>query len=221
MKPAAKKGAGFIILALMIKNIIFDFGGVLLNIDFKKTFESFEKLGYENFAEIYSQHSADPLFQDLETGKISDTEFYSQLSAMLPHPSTNEQLKNAWNAMLISYRQSSLDFLTTRKDDYNLFLLSNTNAIHYAHFSKMLKEETEYSRLEDFFTKAWYSHEIHRRKPDVETYEFVLNEAALTPEETLFIDDSDSNLPGARKAGIKTHLLKPGDKIENIDYDSY
>lgn len=209
------------ILAAMIKNIIFDFGGVLFNIDFKKTFEAFKKLGYEDFEEMYSQHAAGPLFQDLETGKISDKEFYTQLSEILPHPSTNEQLKNAWNALLIGYRQPSLGFLETLAADYNLYLLSNTNAIHYEYFSKMLVDETKYEKLEDFFIKAWYSHEIHRRKPDVETYEFVLNDAGIKAEETLFIDDSHSNLPNAERAGIKTHLLKPGEKIENIDYTKF
>lgn len=208
-------------LVLMIKNIIFDFGGVIFNIDFKRTFEAFEKLGYKDFKEMYSQYQADPLFQDLETGKITDKEFYSRLSAMLPHPSSNEQLKNAWNALLISYRKESLDFLITLKNDYNLYLLSNTNAIHYDHFSKQLSEETNYHKPEDFFIKAWYSHKIHRRKPDIETYEFVLNDAGIKAAETLFIDDSHSNLPNAEKAGIKTHLLKPGEKIEDLDYNSF
>lgn len=205
----------------MVKNIIYDFGGVLFNIDFKKTFEAFKKLGYKDFEEMYSQHSADPLFQDLETGKINDKEFYNQLSTILPHPSTNEQLKDAWNALLINYRKKSLDFLNTLKSDYNLYLLSNTNAIHYAHFSQMLTEETAYKKLEDFFTKAWFSHEIHRRKPDVETYEFVLNDGGLHASETLFIDDTFSNLPPAEQVGIKTHLLKAGEKIEDLDYSGF
>ena len=205
----------------MIKNIIFDFGGVLLNIDFKRTFDAFKKLGYKDFDELYSQHQADPLFQDLEKGLITEKEFYNQLSTILPFPSENEKLKNAWNAMLISYRKESLDFLIELKDRYSLYLLSNTNAIHYECFSKLLDEETQYKNLEDFFTNAWYSHKINRRKPDVETYEFVLQDAGINAEETLFIDDSYSNLPNAEKIGIKTHLLEGGQKIEQIDYSIY
>jgi len=205
----------------MLKNIIFDFGGVLLNIDFKRTFDAFRQLGYEEFDEMYNHDAANPLFQNLETGIISDVEFYDRLNAILPYPSTNVQLREAWCAMLLGYKKESLEFLTTLKDNYNLYLLSNTNIIHYKRFSSMLKEETKYERLDDFFTMAWYSHEIRLRKPDVGTYEYVLNEAGIKPEDTLFIDDSQVNLPNAEKLGIKTHLFKPGERIEEIDYGSY
>lgn len=205
----------------MIKNIIFDFGGVLFDIDFTKSFEAFEKLGFDNVKGMFTQHTADDLFQRLEKGKINAEDFYGELKKLTPNPVTTDQLQNAWNALLLNYRKESLNFLTRLKNHYNLFLLSNTNAIHYAAFSKMLKDEAKQERLEDFFTKAWFSHEIHRRKPDVETFEFVINDAGIKASETLFIDDSFSNLPNAEKAGLKTHLLKPGEKIEELDYSSY
>lgn len=204
----------------MIKNIVFDFGGVLFNIDFNRSFEAFKKLGYKHFEEKYSQHEADPLFQKLEKGQISAGDFYTGLNSMLPHPADNEKLKTAWNALLINYRKESLDFLPTLATDYNLFLLSNTNEIHYEAFSKKLVEQTGYSSLESFFIKAWYSHKINMRKPDIEIFEFILKDAGIKAEETLFIDDSYSNLPNAEKVGIKTYLLKPGQKIQDIDYSS-
>lgn len=208
-------------LRFMIKNIIYDFGGVIYNIDFKKTFEAFEALGFSNFDDMFSQHHANALFQNLETGKITPQEFYKQIKNQAPQPITDEQIRDAWNALLLNYRLSSLQFLTELKERYNLYLLSNTNAIHYDHFSAQLRKETSYPSLESFFTKAYYSHGIGLRKPNTDAYEFVLNDAGIKAEETIFVDDTIGNLPNAEKLGIKTVLLQPGMLIENIDYDNY
>ncbi len=200
----------------MIKNIIFDFGGVLLHLDFCRSYAAFERLGFSNFEEMFAQHNANDLFQQLETGAISPEKFYAQLQCIVPGPVTASQLQDAWNAMLVGYRKSSLDFLTKIKAQYNLFLLSNTNEIHYEQFANVLLRETSYDNLEDFFIKTWYSHRIHRRKPDLATYQFVLQDAGIRADETLFIDDSYSNLPNAEAAGIRTHLLLPEQRIESL-----
>lgn len=205
----------------MLKNIIFDFGGVLLNIDLKRSFDAFEALGYLNFEDLFAQHHADDLFQRLETSQIKVNEFYDKLALLAPNTVTHLQLQNAWNAMLINYRTRSIDFLKTLRKDYNIYLLSNTNEIHYNRFTQMLQEETGHKKLEDFFDKAWFSHLIYLRKPDVETFKFGLSDAGINAEETLFIDDSFSNLPAAESVGMKTHLLKPGELIEHLDYSNY
>jgi putative hydrolase of the HAD superfamily len=205
----------------MIKNIVFDFGGVLFDIDYARSFKAFSDLGFEHPEQMFSQHSANELFKKLETGHIAPEIFYEELKNIAPNHITNESLQNAWNAMLIGYREKSLEFLVQLKHRYNLFLLSNTNEIHYEAFSKMLTETTQYNCLDDFFSKAWYSHKIYRRKPDTETFLFVLKEAQIIAEETLFIDDSFSNLPNAEKTGIKTHLLQLDERIESLDYNSY
>ena len=210
-----------LIFAFMIKNIIFDLGGVLLNLDFKRAFDAFAKLGFSDFDELFGQHNADDLFQKLETGKITPAEFYKELKLIAPREITAEQLENAWNAMLVSYRKESLDFLLKLKEHYSLYLLSNTNEIHHSRFLKMLQEETEYQNLHKFFIKTWYSHEIHHRKPDVEIFEFVLHDAGIEAGETLFIDDSPSNLPNAGAIGMKTQLLLPEERVENLDFASY
>lgn len=206
----------------MIKNLLFDFGGVLYNLDFKKTFSAFEALGFSGFEDnMFSQYTADPLFQSLETGKISPEAFYDHIKQIAPEPVTDEQIKNAWNAMLIDFRVPSLDFLVSLKKEYNLFLLSNTNQIHYDHFSAQLQRQTSYHSLNDFFTKAYYSHVIGLRKPDTEVFEFILQDAAIKAAETLFIDDSHTNFPNAEKLGMKIHLLTPGTLIENINYQQF
>lgn len=205
----------------MIKNILFDFGGVLFNLNFNKTFDAFHKLGFGNFEEMYSQFTANPLFEELETGKISDHTFYETLQAAAPGPVSHTQIKDAWNAMLLGFRKTSLDYLHILKKDYNLFLLSNTNAIHYDFFTGLLKWETGYDNLDDFFTKAYYSHLIGFRKPDVEAFEYILNDAGITAGETLFIDDTYTNFPNAKLLGITTHHLLDGQLIEDVPYTSF
>ena len=159
--------------------------------------------------------------QQLEKGLLTNIEFYEIFRTTTQTTISDQQIKTAWNALLGNYRLSSLEFLTSLASNYHLYLLSNTNKIHYDSFVKTLKNTTPYSSLEDFFTKAYFSHDIHLRKPDKEIYEFVLQDADLIADETLFIDDTYTNLPEAVSIGIHTHLLTTGNKIEDIDFTKY
>jgi glucose-1-phosphatase len=201
-----------------IKNIIFDLGGVLLNIDYNKTSEAFKQLGASNFDSFYSQQGADELFEALETGNITEEDFYKTMQQHCYPGTTSEQIKTAWNAILLDFRSDSLQFLFQLKDKYKLFLLSNTNSIHQAAFNKIFEKQTGLESFDNFFTKAYYSHLIHRRKPYPATYNFVLKDAGISGNETLFIDDSLVNIEGAIEAGLKTHLLTPGEKIELLNF---
>lgn len=202
----------------MIRNVIFDFGGVLLDIDIPKTFRAFEELGYKNVNGMFTQASANELFLNLETGNISPGDFYQQLQQAGPPPVTKDALEAAWNSMLLSYRKNSLAFLIPLSKNYRLFLLSNTNQIHQEAFNKMLREETGYNSLDAFFSKTYYSHQVGLRKPDREIYEFVLQDAEIEAKDTLFIDDTPANLSTAEKLGMQTHLLLPGERIEHLKY---
>ena len=197
-----------------IKNIIFDLGGVLLNVDYHKTSEAFKQLGARQFDEMYSQASANHLFEALETGEITESAFYSAISEYCEKGTSEERLQAAWNAILIDFRLESLQALDQLKEKYQLYLLSNTNSIHLTAFNRMLQSVTGKTSLDDYFIKSYYSHLINRRKPYVETYEWVLQESNLLAAETLFIDDSENNIKGAAEAGLQTHLLLPHQKIE-------
>ena len=205
----------------MIKNIVFDLGGVLLDLDFKRSLDAFSSLGYQRFDEMFTQYKADDLFKNLEIGAISADEFYESLSTIAPVPVTNVSLQKAWNDILVGFRKESLVFLKMLQSKYNLYLLSNTNEIHCQYFNQVLIPETGEQALDILFKKIYYSHQIHLRKPGLEIFEFVLNDAGIKAHETLFIDDSPPNLPHAEMVGMKTHLLKPGELIENLDYASY
>ncbi len=205
----------------VLRNIIFDLGAVLINIDYKKTEKAFIELGFDNFSDMYNQFAANEIFEKLETGKISNNDFYSTIINICKNPISAVQIKHAWNEILLDWRTESLHYLKALSQQYKLYLLSNTNAIHQEAFFESLKIETGITNFNAFFTKAYYSHEIHLRKPNNDVFDFVAKDAQLNIEETLFIDDSYNNINTAKSMGFKTHLLLPHEKIENLEYENY
>ncbi len=198
-----------------IEAVIFDLGGVILDIDYNLTKKAFEKLGVQDFKEMYSQAEADRLFRDLETGNIKEINFYKEFNKSSSLRLKNEEIRAAWNAMLLTFRENSLAFLNQIKTKYRLFLLSNTNAIHYNVFRKIYHEKERSFPFEDFFERAYYSFEMGKRKPDEDIFEYVLEANNLRPESTLFIDDSVQNIKTAQNLGLQTILLETGNYIEN------
>ncbi|MBL0356635.1 MAG: HAD family phosphatase [Chitinophagaceae bacterium] len=198
-----------------IKNIIFDLGGVLLNIDFNRTAEAFKQLGVKNFDGFYSKETASDLFEKLETGYISNEYFYAAMQQHCTPGTSFMQVQNAWNAILVGFRKESIGFLSSLKHRYPIYLLSNTNSIHHNRFIELFREETGDS-FDAHFIKSYYSHEIQKRKPYKDTYLFVLENGGMNAAETLFIDDAVTNIEGAKKAGLQTHLLLPSERIEGL-----
>jgi len=202
------------------KNIIFDLGGVLLDIDYQKTINAFKKLGLENFEEMFSQFKADALFEKLETGVVTEADFYAAIKNRTGIPVTTGEIDEAWNALLLHFRTKSLDRLEELASKYKLYLLSNTNSIHLRYFKELFAKETGKSSLDAYFSKAWYSNEIGLRKPGAAIFEFVLKEENLQAAETLFIDDTWINIEAAKDLGIKTHHLLPHKTIEQLNFDA-
>jgi glucose-1-phosphatase len=193
-----------------IKNIIFDLGGVILNIDYQLTNDAFTKLGVKNFNELYSQFKGSSLFNGLETGHVSTAEFLAEMHKHVPETVTDAQLTAAWNAMLLDFPLQRLQLLQQLRQHYSLYLLSNTNAIHLEEFNRLLQESRGIPSLSSFFDRAYYSHEMGQRKPDKAAYQIVLDENGLNAAETVFIDDLLPNIEGAKAAGLHTiHLESP------------
>ncbi len=207
-----------------IKNIIFDLGGVILNIDYQKTIDAFKILGIEDFEKRYSQAQQTKIFDDIETGRITPKEFIEGLRSLLGTNVTDEQIINAWNAMLLDFPEKRLKILTDLKDHYRVFLLSNTNEIHYRAYCKQLQDKFKVPNLSSYFEKEYYSHEIGLRKPDLELFQLVLSENNLNRTETIFIDDSIQHVIAADKLGIRARLLKKEEdlmglfEVETYDY---
>ncbi len=197
-----------------IKNIIFDLGGVILNIDYELTTKAFVELGLENFREVYSQKKQQRFFDDFEKGKLTRTEFFVELSNHLPEGITHEQMENAWNAMLMYIPSDRINWLKKIGSRYRIFLLSNTNEIHIQAFRNILQEDFGKDILEEIFEKCYYSSEIGMRKPEKEIFDRVTNENNLKPSETFFIDDSVQHVEGAISAGLNAELLTKGSVVE-------
>jgi HAD superfamily hydrolase (TIGR01509 family) len=196
-----------------IKNIIFDLGGVLLNIDYSKTSDTFKKLGVANFDEVYSQAKQTTLFDDFETGKISSEDFISQIKNLLELNCTDEEIIIAWNAMLLDFPKERMNLLINLKANYNIVLLSNTNEIHKIAFTKILQDNHQLDELNKIFNRTFYSHEIKLRKPNTECFDFVLNTCNFNKNETIFFDDSLQHIHGAETAGIRSYLVNNGKTI--------
>ena len=200
-----------------IKNIIFDLGGVILNIDLKKTELAFAELGIGNFKEYYTLQSATPVFQNLELGLITPETFYEEFRNLAELPLTNEEIKTAWNALLIDFPTERIEWLRKMRTKYQLYLLSNTNEIHYNAFTKMFEEQIRNGKFDDQFIKTYYSYKIGLRKPSKECYEAVLKQESLIPGETVFIDDSLQNIEGAKLTGLKTVYLPSPHSVLELD----
>ncbi len=189
----------------MIKNIIFDFGDVFINLD--KAVVSRELVALEDPGLLMKLKS---LNDDFEVGAIRAQEFLNGLKEVFPTRSRTE-LKNLWNAMLLDFPLHRLTFLEdlAAAGEQRLFLLSNTNELHIPHVRTVMGEKN-YQRFRGSFEGFYLSHEIQMRKPNPEIFEFVLGENLLKAGETLFVDDSLENIEAARKMGIKTWHLQVG-----------
>jgi glucose-1-phosphatase len=201
---------------MAIKNIIFDLGGVLLNIDFNRTKKAFENLGVKDFDSFYTKESANPVFEALETGHISPEEFYTALQKHCNPGTTFAQIQSAWNEILLDFRKESIAALPALANRFQIYLLSNTNSIHHAAFTAMFEKEFDGKDFDSHFTRAYYSHTLQKRKPYPETYSYVIKNAGITAAETLFIDDAQANIEGAAEAGLQTKLLLPRERIETL-----
>lgn len=200
-----------------IKNIIFDLGGIFLNINYKKTEEAFVQLGVSNFTELYNQHHASTLFENLETGKILPADFYNEFRKIAKTNLTNQQIEDAWNAMLLDLPLDRLEWLQNIKSRYNIYLFSNTNKIHYDCFNKIYASVSNNKNFDNYFIKAYYSHILGMRKPYKESYAKILQEQQLIANETLFIDDTIKNVEGAKEAGLQTIYLIAPQTVLNLD----
>lgn len=198
-----------------IDTIIFDFGGVVINIDYNATILAFQKLGIDNFETLFSQAKQSDLFDNFEIGKISPQHFINELLSIVPSGISPNEIVYAWNAMLLDIPLERIELLLSLKNRYKIYLLSNTNSLHIDAAIRKWNAITEFS-IYDVFDHVYFSHEMGMRKPNVEIFDTVCNAQGLNPETTFFIDDSIQHIEGAKKAGLKALHLTEGVEIQAI-----
>ncbi len=199
-----------------IKNIIFDLGKVLLNLDFNASIVAFQKLGLKTDVLDKQQAYSDPVFYELEIGKVSPEEFCSRVRKVLNNPkATDSQIQDAWFAMILDIPANRVKVVKELSKNYNVYLFSNTNKIHIERLHRAFKAEHGID-FPSLFVKDYYSHEIHERKPDLSSYQKVIELSGINPEESIFIDDLEKNIIGAQQSGLKTFWLKEGMELAEI-----
>jgi FMN phosphatase YigB (HAD superfamily) len=193
-----------------IENIIFDFGGVILDIDPMLTVKELEKLGFHDVERLKSKDFYQQVIYKFEKGIDTPAVFHDKLRNYLQMNLSDRQLDNAWNALLFDIPEERIRVIEQVKKHYPVYLLSNSNEIHYDLYVRDLQLRFGYRDFDALFDKAYFSFDLHLAKPHEEIYEFVINQHELNPAKTLFIDDRQENIEGARKAGLKTfHLAAP------------
>lgn len=201
-----------------IKNIVFDLGGVLLNLDIQKSLDAFRRLGITNIEDYFRIGHAASFFKQYEIGTINDEEFIAE-TIRLSHDGTKaDDVLAAWNGMLLDFPQERVDLLKKLSGRYRLFLFSNTNALHLISFQQTYLD-TYGTHIDDLFEKAYYSNVINQRKPDIKSFQFILEDSGLTAEETLFVDDALVNVEAARQAGMQAIHLEPGKTVLDLDWE--
>lgn len=190
-----------------IKNILIDFGGVLIDLDKMACVKSFEKLGLRDLDTVLNNTHQEGLFGQIEQGEIAEDEFHHNLRAFLKPGVTDQEIDEAWNRFLLTIPEYKLDLLLRLKKDYHVCLLSNTNKIHWDFTLKNIWSYKGHT-IQDYFEQTFLSFEMKCAKPEPKIYEEVLKATGFKPEETLFIDDSALNLEVAATFGIQTYRAK-------------
>ena len=193
-----------------ITNIVFDLGEVIIDLNIPGTIQKFADQSGKSLAEVRKIYSASDVFLNYEKGLISDEQFRSGANQLLGTSYADEEFDSTWNGMLYRLPPERLQLLKRLSNRYRIFLLSNTNAIHLRQFTKMVHSVSGEESMDAYFEKAYYSHLIKMRKPDAEIFEFVLKDSKLEAAQTLFLDDNEDNISGARACGIQAErILKP------------
>jgi len=195
-----------------ITTLIFDFGGVLINLDLARCIQNFRDLGVKNFENHLSNVGQKGFFLQFEKGEISVEQFRKEIRSLAQIPLTDTQIDKAWCSFLCDIPIEKLEILSKLKEKFRLLLLSNTNRMHIEtigmeEFSKSGKT------IFDFFDKCYFSYEMGMAKPDAEIFEAVLADAGVAANECLFLDDGHKNIETANKLGIQTYLVEMNEDL--------
>lgn len=201
-----------------IKNLIVDLGGVLVDLDLKRFYKSFEDLGLENAEQVLNIGNQPEFLKRYEKGEISTAEFRDIIREKIGKPLTDEQIDKAWTSMLVGIPTDRLDLLLRLRKDYVVYLLSNTNELHW---NWVCENAFKYKGFDenDYFEREFLSFQMNMIKPDLEIFRKVIEEEGLEVEQTVFIDDSVLNCKAANTIGIQTYTPQAGENWgENLSF---
>ncbi len=199
---------------MKVKNLIFDLGGVIIDLSPARTVDAFSALSGVVPDEVRKAYLSEPEFFAYERGEISDGEFRVAVKRILKFDTSDEVFDEAWNAMLVDLPKAKLNLLDDLRSKFRVTLLSNTNSIHLDFVNQqMLPKVSEQIKLDAYFHVAYYSHLVGKRKPEPIIFQQVLDENGFVPQETVFLDDNPENIQSAARLGIQTFLVKHPDEV--------
>ena len=194
-------------MSAKIKNIIFDLGGVVLDIDENIVYKELEKLGINTSELAHSKEFID-IMSKFDTGIYTAPTFRKKTKALLGlEKMTDQKFDTIWNAMLLDIPRERIEAIEKVKKHYKIFLMSNSNVIHYDLYVRDLQLRFGYNEFDELFNKSYFSFAEHLEKPDPRFFELILDHEGLLPEETLFIDDTAENIKAAKSLGINTYHI--------------
>lgn len=196
-----------------VNTLIFDLGGVLVDLAPERTLTEFAILANRPIAEISAIYTMHPCFYAFETGRIGEEEFRNSVRSIFNLKTSDAEIDRCWNAMLVGIPQEKLVMLTRLKDQFTTHVLSNTNSIHLNYINDVILKGQV---LDTYVHHAYYSHLLGMRKPDREIFEYVLHAHSLIPEQTLFMDDNADNIHAAKALGIDTLLIEHPDRVMDL-----
>lgn len=200
-----------------ISTLIFDLGGVLVDLDRERCIREFEKLGVSNISTILSTTVQKGFIWAYEIGKISTEDFRDAIRACTPNTLSDQQIDQAWNALLVGLPTSKLNLLRTLREQYRIIMLSNTNPLSYAYCRDVLFTQ-EGKTIADYFDKCYLSYEMKAGKPHKEIFQTLLAQEGGKPSDFLFLDDSTQNIETAKALGIQTHWVQPYTTLSANDF---
>ena len=199
-----------------IKNIIFDLGGVILDIDETVVYKELEKMGIKTSELAHSKEFIE-IMSKFDTGIYTAPTFRKRMKALLGlEKMTDEKFDSIWNAMLLDIPRERVEAIEKVKTHYKIFLMSNTNVIHYDLYIRDLQLRFGYNEFDELFDKSYFSFAEHLEKPDPRFFELILDHEGLLPEETLFIDDTEKNINIAKSLGINTYHISREELVRNL-----
>lgn len=199
-----------------IETIIFDFGGVIIDIDPQLTMNEFAKLGSRELNPEETHDLIYNIIRKFEKGIFTPEVFRKKMKDFLRIEATDQQFDDSWNALLFDIPGKRLKSIEKAKEHYQILLLSNSNEIHYDLYLRDLQLRFGYTEFDDLFHKSYFSFDLHMAKPDPEIFEFVIYQHDLDPSKTLFIDDTEENLVTARSLGLCTYQMNKPEKIRHL-----
>jgi HAD superfamily hydrolase (TIGR01509 family) len=199
------------------KNILFDLGGVILDINVQATLKQFYELGFPAELMQFPHSMTTDLFFKYETGKLDSVAFRNEIRKKTGVEMSDQRFDEAWNAMLVRIPKERTDLLKVLANRYDLYMLSNTSELHVKVFEKMYLDAAGVS-MHEVFKKIYYSHEIGWLKPDHEAWEYVIRDAGIKPEETLFLDDNIHNIKASQELGFQAIHIHERTNLMNLGF---